>query len=73
MKYSVVERPEKLDEIIFPEISSFLMLIKDGDRVSQIKVIPFDDNNIKHYHALHKNDICCVIITFFRSMVYAAC
>ncbi|KAG5411613.1 hypothetical protein IGI04_007932 [Brassica rapa subsp. trilocularis] len=32
VKYSVVERPEKLDEIIFPEISSFLMLIKDGDR-----------------------------------------
>ncbi|AEC05595.1 cullin-associated and neddylation dissociated [Arabidopsis thaliana] len=32
VKYSVVERPEKLDEIIFPQISSFLMLIKDGDR-----------------------------------------
>ena len=37
VKYSVVERPEKLDEIIFPEISSFLMLIKDGDRVGQMK------------------------------------
>ncbi|CAE6064044.1 unnamed protein product [Arabidopsis arenosa] len=32
VKYSVVERPEKLDEIIFLQISSFLMLIKDGDR-----------------------------------------
>lgn len=34
VKYSVVERPEKIDEIIYPEISSFLMLIKDDDRVS---------------------------------------
>ncbi|CAN0899465.1 Cullin-associated NEDD8-dissociated protein 1 [Linum grandiflorum] len=32
VKYSIVERPEKIDEIIFPEISSFLMLIKDIDR-----------------------------------------
>uniref|UniRef100_A0A5B7B384 Cullin-associated NEDD8-dissociated protein 1 n=1 Tax=Davidia involucrata TaxID=16924 RepID=A0A5B7B384_DAVIN len=32
LKYSIVERPEKIDEIIFPEISSFLMLIKDHDR-----------------------------------------
>ncbi|CAN1301134.1 Cullin-associated NEDD8-dissociated protein 1 [Linum perenne] len=32
VKYSIVERPEKIDEIIFPEISSFLMLIKDNDR-----------------------------------------
>lgn len=32
VKYSIVERPEKLDEIIYPEISSFLMLIKDNDR-----------------------------------------
>ncbi|XP_059648314.1 cullin-associated NEDD8-dissociated protein 1 [Cornus florida] len=32
VKYSLVERPEKLDEIIYPEISSFLMLIKDHDR-----------------------------------------
>ncbi|PON60377.1 Coatomer beta subunit [Parasponia andersonii] len=32
VKYSVVERPEKIDEIIYPEVSSFLMLIKDGDR-----------------------------------------
>ncbi|KAL5714673.1 Cullin-associated NEDD8-dissociated protein 1 [Ranunculus cassubicifolius] len=32
IKYSMVERPEKIDEIIFPEISSFLMLIKDHDR-----------------------------------------
>ncbi|KAH9750331.1 Cullin-associated NEDD8-dissociated protein 1 [Citrus sinensis] len=32
IKYSIVERPEKIDEIIFPEISSFLMLIKDQDR-----------------------------------------
>ncbi|XP_024030609.1 cullin-associated NEDD8-dissociated protein 1 [Morus notabilis] len=32
VKYSVVERPEKIDEIIYPEISSFLMLIKDDDR-----------------------------------------
>jgi cullin-associated NEDD8-dissociated protein 1 len=34
VKYSIVERPEKIDEIIYPEISSFLMLIKDNDRVS---------------------------------------
>lgn len=33
VKYSMVERPEKIDEIIYPEISSFLMLIKDHDRV----------------------------------------
>ncbi|KAI4296141.1 hypothetical protein L6164_036124 [Bauhinia variegata] len=32
VKYSVVERPEKIDEIIYPEISSFLLLIKDNDR-----------------------------------------
>ncbi|KAK1323717.1 Cullin-associated NEDD8-dissociated protein 1 [Acorus calamus] len=32
VKYSIVERPEKIDEIIYPEISSFLMLIKDDDR-----------------------------------------
>lgn len=32
VKYSMVERPEKIDEIIYPEISSFLMLIKDHDR-----------------------------------------
>lgn len=33
MKYSIVERQEKIDEILYPEISSFLMLIKDQDRV----------------------------------------
>ncbi|XP_038681962.1 cullin-associated NEDD8-dissociated protein 1-like isoform X2 [Tripterygium wilfordii] len=32
IKYSIVERSEKIDEIIYPEISSFLMLIKDHDR-----------------------------------------
>ncbi|XP_039172622.1 cullin-associated NEDD8-dissociated protein 1 [Eucalyptus grandis] len=32
VKYSMVERPEKIDEIIYPEISTFLMLIKDRDR-----------------------------------------
>ncbi|XP_074330491.1 cullin-associated NEDD8-dissociated protein 1 [Apium graveolens] len=32
VKYSIVERPEKIDEIMYPEISSFLMLIKDQDR-----------------------------------------
>ncbi|XP_037491157.1 LOW QUALITY PROTEIN: cullin-associated NEDD8-dissociated protein 1 [Jatropha curcas] len=32
VKYSIVERSEKIDEIIYPEISSFLMLIKDHDR-----------------------------------------
>ncbi|OMO95503.1 Armadillo-like helical [Corchorus capsularis] len=32
VKYSIVERPEKIDEIIYPEIASFLMLIKDQDR-----------------------------------------
>lgn len=32
VKYSIVERPGKIDDIIYPEISSFLMLIKDNDR-----------------------------------------
>ncbi|KAL8545309.1 hypothetical protein ACS0TY_005475 [Phlomoides rotata] len=32
VKYSIVERQEKIDEILYPEISSFLMLIKDQDR-----------------------------------------
>ncbi|KAL2460609.1 Cullin-associated NEDD8-dissociated protein 1 [Abeliophyllum distichum] len=32
VKYSIVERQEKIDEILYPEISSFLMLIKDHDR-----------------------------------------
>uniref|UniRef100_A0ACD5V930 Uncharacterized protein n=1 Tax=Avena sativa TaxID=4498 RepID=A0ACD5V930_AVESA len=32
IKYSVVERPGKIDEILYPEISTFLMLIKDSDR-----------------------------------------
>lgn len=32
VKYSMVERPEKIDEIIYPEMSSFLFLIKDHDR-----------------------------------------
>ncbi|KAK9750059.1 hypothetical protein RND81_02G170400 [Saponaria officinalis] len=32
IKYSLVERPEKIDAILYPEISSFLMLIKDSDR-----------------------------------------
>ncbi|XP_022723263.1 cullin-associated NEDD8-dissociated protein 1-like isoform X1 [Durio zibethinus] len=32
VKYSIVERPGKIDEIIYPEIASFLMLIKDQDR-----------------------------------------
>ncbi|XP_020253052.1 cullin-associated NEDD8-dissociated protein 1 isoform X3 [Asparagus officinalis] len=32
VKYSIVERPEKIDEYIYPEISTFLMLIKDTDR-----------------------------------------
>ncbi|KAL8162625.1 hypothetical protein V2J09_014114, partial [Rumex salicifolius] len=32
IKFSLVERPEKIDEILYPEISSFLMLIKDHDR-----------------------------------------
>lgn len=34
MKYSIVERQEKIDEILYPEISTFLMLIKDQDRVT---------------------------------------
>lgn len=38
IKYALVERPEKIDEILYPEISSFLMLIKDDDRVI---VFPF--------------------------------
>ena len=33
VKYSIVERQEKIDEILYPEISTFLMLIKDQDRV----------------------------------------
>ncbi|XP_042009939.1 cullin-associated NEDD8-dissociated protein 1-like isoform X3 [Salvia splendens] len=32
VKYSIVERQEKIDEILYPEISTFLMLIKDQDR-----------------------------------------
>ncbi|XP_052204710.1 cullin-associated NEDD8-dissociated protein 1 [Diospyros lotus] len=32
VKYSIVERPEKIDDIIYPEISSFFMLIRDHDR-----------------------------------------
>lgn len=36
VKYSIVERPERIDEILFHEISSFLMLIKDDDRVSHM-------------------------------------
>ncbi|MCL7039981.1 hypothetical protein MKW94_011271 [Papaver nudicaule] len=32
VKYSIVERPEKIDEIMYPVISSFLILIKDHDR-----------------------------------------
>ncbi|KAH6818966.1 cullin-associated and neddylation dissociated [Perilla frutescens var. frutescens] len=32
VKYSIVERQEKIDDILYPEISSFLMLIKDQDR-----------------------------------------
>lgn len=31
VKYSIVEHPGKIDDIIYPEISSFLMLIKDSD------------------------------------------
>ncbi|CAI9291655.1 unnamed protein product [Lactuca saligna] len=31
VKYSIVERPEKIDAVLYPEISSFLMLIKDQD------------------------------------------
>jgi len=34
IKYSIVERPEKIDEIMYSEISTFLMLIKDSDRVN---------------------------------------
>ncbi|KAG0496791.1 hypothetical protein HPP92_001482 [Vanilla planifolia] len=32
VKYSIVERPEKIDEILYHDISTFLMLIKDKDR-----------------------------------------
>ncbi|XP_057785394.1 cullin-associated NEDD8-dissociated protein 1 [Salvia miltiorrhiza] len=32
VKYSIVERQEKIDEILYREISTFLMLIKDQDR-----------------------------------------
>ena len=34
-----MERPEKIDEIIYPEIASFLMLIKDQDRVSPLLLL----------------------------------
>ena len=33
IKYSIVERPGKIDPIMYSEISTFLMLIKDSDRV----------------------------------------
>lgn len=33
IKYSIVERAEKIDEILYPEISLLLMLIRDLDRV----------------------------------------
>ncbi|VAI27268.1 unnamed protein product [Triticum turgidum subsp. durum] len=32
IKYSIVERPGKIDAIMYSEISTFLMLIKDSDR-----------------------------------------
>eukprot|EP00268_Persea_americana_P033232 TRINITY_DN3295_c0_g1_i3.p1 TRINITY_DN3295_c0_g1~~TRINITY_DN3295_c0_g1_i3.p1 ORF type:complete len:570 (-),score=117.99 TRINITY_DN3295_c0_g1_i3:523-2232(-) len=32
VKYSIVERPGKIDDILYPEVSSFLMLIRDSDR-----------------------------------------
>ncbi|XP_047046151.1 cullin-associated NEDD8-dissociated protein 1-like [Lolium rigidum] len=32
IKYSIVERPGKIDPIMYSEISTFLMLIKDSDR-----------------------------------------
>ncbi|XLR44661.1 hypothetical protein HN51_028779, partial [Arachis hypogaea] len=40
VNYSIVERPEKIDEIIYPDISSFPMLIKDNDRVSLTPLPP---------------------------------
>jgi hypothetical protein len=39
VKYTFVERPEKIDDVIQPVISSFLMLIKDEDRVRQTKLM----------------------------------
>lgn len=36
-RYSFVDRPEKIDEIMCHEIASFLLLIKDNDRVSDNK------------------------------------
>lgn len=39
IKYSIVERPEKIDEIMYSEISTFLMLIKDSDRVTIVLYI----------------------------------
>ncbi|KAG0447179.1 hypothetical protein HPP92_028447 [Vanilla planifolia] len=42
VKYSIVERPEKIDEILFHDISTFLMLIKDKDRVSFTPRLKFD-------------------------------
>ncbi|GJS68360.1 60S ribosomal protein L17-2-like protein [Tanacetum coccineum] len=40
VKYSIVERPEKIDSVLYPDISSFLMLIKDRDRPSKGSVFP---------------------------------
>lgn len=50
VKYSIVERPEKIDEIIYPEISSFLMLIKDNDRVSVYIDAQMDEMYLEHFH-----------------------
>jgi cullin-associated NEDD8-dissociated protein 1 len=36
IKYTIVERPQPIDAYIKPCIASFLLLIKDEDRVSSL-------------------------------------
>ncbi|XP_039038225.1 cullin-associated NEDD8-dissociated protein 1-like [Hibiscus syriacus] len=47
IKYSIVEWSEKIDVIIYPEIASFLMLIKDQDRVSTLLLITYPNKKKK--------------------------
>ncbi len=40
IKYTIVERPQPIDAYIKPCIASFLLLIKDEDRVSNLVSLP---------------------------------
>ncbi len=40
IKYTIVERPQPIDAYIKPCIASFLLLIKDEDRVSDLVSLP---------------------------------